>query len=271
MGKHRPNYPADPRPVADFTGPVAVLSTHRSAAAAAALVGTAAMLFTPTAADAHVTEPAPVAPTVAHHVAADFTATPIPTRKAPAVVSTRYTVAPGDTLAGIGNAHHIPWQDIAAANGIKAPWTIYPGRSLILPGGGGVAPAPAPAPVAPASYVSSGAAAKAVQVALAQVGDRYKWAAGGPDAFDCSGLVQYAYKAAGISLSHSSAAQARMGRAVSRADLRPGDLVAYFSPVSHIGIYVGNGQVVQAANERYGVVVQGIDWSGKPTAYRRLA
>ena len=64
----------------------------------------------------------------------------------------------------------------------------------------------------PAAVVAaSGAAQKAVDTALAQVGDPYVWGAAGPDAFDCSGLMQYAYSAAGVSLPHSSASQSRMG------------------------------------------------------------
>ena len=92
----------------------------------------------------------------------------------------------------------------------------------------------------------SAAAQKAIDAAMAQRGKPYVWAAEGPGSFDCSGLVLYAYKAAGISLPHSSKGQAGMGRAVSRAELQPGDIIAFYSPVSHVGIYIGNGQMVHA-------------------------
>jgi cell wall-associated NlpC family hydrolase len=90
------------------------------------------------------------------------------------------------------------------------------------------------------------AAQTAIDVAMAQRGKPYVWAAGGPGSYDCSGLTSYAFRAAGINLPHSSAAQSRMGQAVSRDQLQPGDLVFFYSPVSHVGIYIGNGQMVHA-------------------------
>jgi cell wall-associated NlpC family hydrolase len=95
--------------------------------------------------------------------------------------------------------------------------------------------------------VANGEAAQiAIDTAMAQRGKPYVWAAGGPGSFDCSGLTSYAYRAAGISLPHSSLSQSRMGQAVSRDQLQPGDLVFFYSPVSHVGIYIGNGQMVHA-------------------------
>ncbi|MGY1856446.1 NlpC/P60 family protein [Modestobacter sp. SYSU DS0290] len=143
-------------------------------------------------------------------------------------------------------------------------------------GGGGNARAAAPAaPAAPAPsapvVASSGAAATAVSTAMAQRGKPYVWAAAGPGSFDCSGLVQYAYAAAGISLPHSSRAQASMGRAVSRGELQPGDLIAFYSPVTHIGIYIGNGQMVHAPTSGDVVKVASIDVMGSITAMRRIA
>ncbi|MGY1832171.1 NlpC/P60 family protein [Geodermatophilus sp. SYSU D01180] len=132
------------------------------------------------------------------------------------------------------------------------------------------AAAPAPAP-APSAVGGSGAAQTAVQTALAQVGDPYVWGAGGPNAFDCSGLTQYAYAAAGISLPHSSSMQSRMGTAVSRADLQPGDLIFYYSPVSHVSMYIGNGQMVHASTSGQPVKVVSVDSMGGITAMRRIA
>lgn len=129
-----------------------------------------------------------------------------------------------------------------------------------------VAPAAVAHPVA-----ASGAAQTAVDTALAQVGDPYVWGASGPDAFDCSGLTQYAYSAAGISLPHSSSMQAQMGTAVSRADLQPGDLLFFYSPISHVAMYIGNGQMVHAATTGQPVKVVGIDSVGPITAIRRIA
>jgi cell wall-associated NlpC family hydrolase len=122
---------------------------------------------------------------------------------------------------------------------------------------------------APATVVASSEAAQtAVDTAMAQRGDPYVWGAGGPDSFDCSGLTQYAYAAAGISLPHSSAAQSRMGTAVSRADLQPGDLVFFYSPVSHVGMYIGNGQMVHASTAGSPVLVTTVDMSGYVGARR---
>ncbi|MGY1779352.1 C40 family peptidase [Geodermatophilus sp. SYSU D01036] len=133
------------------------------------------------------------------------------------------------------------------------------------------AAAPAPAPAPSAGSGGSGAAQTAVQTALAQVGDPYVWGAGGPNAFDCSGLTQYAYAAAGISLPHSSSMQSRMGTAVSRADLQPGDLIFYYSPVSHVSMYIGNGQMVHASTSGQPVKVVSVDSMGGITAMRRIA
>jgi cell wall-associated NlpC family hydrolase len=127
-----------------------------------------------------------------------------------------------------------------------------------------------PAPTGPI-VADSAAAQTAVDTAMAQRGKPYVWAAAGPGSFDCSGLVLYAYKAAGISLPHSSLQQSRMGQAVSRSDLRPGDLIFFYSPVSHVGIYIGNGQMVHAPTSGDVVKVAGIDAVGGITAMRRIA
>jgi cell wall-associated NlpC family hydrolase len=107
-----------------------------------------------------------------------------------------------------------------------------------------------------------GAAGAAIATALAQVGDAYQHAASGPDAFDCSGLTSYAYAAAGISLPHSSRAQSTMGTQVSRADLQPGDLVFFYSPISHVGLYIGNGMMVHARTYGSPVAVTSVDQRG---------
>jgi cell wall-associated NlpC family hydrolase len=105
------------------------------------------------------------------------------------------------------------------------------------------------------SVAVSGNAGAAVNYALAQVGDAYVYGAAGPDAFDCSGLTMMAWPQPGVSLPHSSSAQFGMGTPVSQSELAPGDLVFYYSPVSHVGIYIGNGQIVHAANPSSGVEV----------------
>ena len=132
-----------------------------------------------------------------------------------------------------------------------------------------VAPAPAAAPAASAPAPTS-AAQKAVDTAMAQRGKPYKWGAAGPNAFDCSGLTQFAYKAAGIELPHSSKMQATKGRAVSKADLKPGDLVFSYSPISHVSMYIGNGQMVYAPTAGQVVKVGSVN-SMPFTSARRVA
>ncbi|HEU4948624.1 MAG TPA: NlpC/P60 family protein [Kribbella sp.] len=93
----------------------------------------------------------------------------------------------------------------------------------------------------------SGRASAAVEYALAQLGDPYVWGADGPSSFDCSGLTMAAWARAGVSLSHSSKAQYSEGRRVSKSSLQPGDLVFYYSPISHVAMYIGNGRIVHAS------------------------
>ncbi|HET7351162.1 MAG TPA: NlpC/P60 family protein [Marmoricola sp.] len=100
---------------------------------------------------------------------------------------------------------------------------------------------------------ASGRAGAAVSFAMAQVGKAYSYGAVGPNAYDCSGLTMAAWSKAGVSLPHSSSAQYSSGPHISESQLQPGDLVFYYSPISHVGMYIGNGQIVHAANPGTGV------------------
>ncbi|MFJ9540399.1 NlpC/P60 family protein [Streptomyces sp. NPDC101225] len=102
-------------------------------------------------------------------------------------------------------------------------------------------------------------AAAAVSYAYSKLGSPYVWGATGPNAFDCSGLVQAAYQSAGISLPRTTYAQIDAGRRVSRSELAPGDLVFFYSGISHVGIYVGNGQMIHAPNPSAPVRLAPID------------
>jgi cell wall-associated NlpC family hydrolase len=86
----------------------------------------------------------------------------------------------------------------------------------------------------------------AVWTALAQRGDPYVWGGSGPSSFDCSGLTSYSWARAGITIPRTSSAQSTYGRAVSSSELRAGDLVFFYSPVSHVAMYIGNGYIVHA-------------------------
>lgn len=92
----------------------------------------------------------------------------------------------------------------------------------------------------------SGRAGIAIKFALKQIGDRYVFGAAGLVYWDCSGLTMRAYRAAGVSLPHSAAAQSGYGRRVPLNQLRPGDLVFFGSPISHNGMYIGGGRMVDA-------------------------
>ncbi|SCG39784.1 C40 family peptidase [Micromonospora inositola] len=92
----------------------------------------------------------------------------------------------------------------------------------------------------------TGSGGVAAKTACKQIGKPYVWAANGPDSFDCSGLTQYAWASAGVQLTHYTGAQWTAGVAVSRANLRTGDLVFFYADHHHMGMYVGNGLIVHA-------------------------
>jgi cell wall-associated NlpC family hydrolase len=109
------------------------------------------------------------------------------------------------------------------------------------------------------SVPASGRAKAAVAYALSKVGDAYVWGATGPSAFDCSGLTMMAWAQAGVGLPHSSSAQRGYGVPVSESELQPGDLVFYYSPISHVAMYIGNGMIVHAANPSQGVRIDPVN------------
>jgi cell wall-associated NlpC family hydrolase len=110
--------------------------------------------------------------------------------------------------------------------------------------------------------------AQALQEALTRRGDPYVWGAAGPDQFDCSGLVVWAFAQEGIALPHYTGDQWNSGVHVARADLEPGDLVFFFPDISHVGIYVGNGLMVDAPDFGAVVRVEPVFWSDYVGAVR---
>ena len=103
--------------------------------------------------------------------------------------------------------------------------------------------------------------AQALQAAISRLGSPYIWGAAGPTSFDCSGLVMWAYQQVGISLPHFTVSQYNSGVHVSRNDLEPGDLVFFFPNISHVGMYIGNGMMIDAPNFGEDVKVQPIYWN----------
>jgi cell wall-associated NlpC family hydrolase len=123
----------------------------------------------------------------------------------------------------------------------SAPIAAPPGGSSPVPVGGSTA-----------GTVSASTAAAAVSVAEAQIGKPYVWGAAGPNSFDCSGLVMYAYAQVGVSIDHFTGDQWNEGAHLSRDQLRPGDLVFFAydtsnpATIHHVGMYIGNGEMVEA-------------------------
>lgn len=99
-----------------------------------------------------------------------------------------------------------------------------------------------------------------VDAAMSKVGAPYVWGASGPNAFDCSGLTSWAYKQVGKSIPRTSGAQASSGTPVSRANLRPGDIISYYGGASHVAIYIGNNKVVHALNQNSPVRIDNVDY-----------
>lgn len=113
------------------------------------------------------------------------------------------------------------------------------------------AAAPAPAP-------KQSQGDRIVSIAKSKIGSPYVYGAAGPNAFDCSGFTSWVYAQAGKQIPRTSGAQASAGRNVAISDLQPGDIVVYYSGASHVAIYAGNGQIIDALN------------SGTPVGYRPL-
>jgi cell wall-associated NlpC family hydrolase len=102
-------------------------------------------------------------------------------------------------------------------------------------------------------------AARAVSFAYSALGLPYVWGATGPSAYDCSGLTQAAWRAAGVSLPRTTYTQINAGTRISRSQLQPGDLVFFYSGVSHVGLYIGNGQMIHAPHPGSPVRIAPID------------
>jgi cell wall-associated NlpC family hydrolase len=102
-------------------------------------------------------------------------------------------------------------------------------------------------------------AAQAISFARDQIGKPYVWGATGPSAYDCSGLTQAAWRSAGVSLPRTTYTQINAGQRVSRSELAPGDLVFFYSGISHVGLYIGGGQMIHAPRPGAPIRVAPID------------
>ncbi|PNE39365.1 MULTISPECIES: C40 family peptidase [Streptomyces] len=101
-------------------------------------------------------------------------------------------------------------------------------------------------------------AGKALAFARSQIGKPYVWGATGPSSYDCSGLTQAAWRAAGVDLPRTTWDQVKVGTRVSSSDLQPGDLVFFFNDISHVGMYIGGGEMIHAPHPGASVRVESI-------------
>ena len=166
-----------------------------------------------------------------------------------AAVKARYNMLTADQRAALATPPAPPPSLLAAPAAPAAPEALPPADIAPL------------AAVTPPS-AGSGAGSIAVQAALTRLGAPYSWGGGGPGAFDCSGLVQWSFRQAGINLPHSSQALAAGGQPVSMDQMQPGDVIAYYGDASHVGMYVGDGMMVHAST--YGIPVAVVPVNNAP-------
>jgi len=190
----------------------------------------------------------------------------------------RHKIHSGDTLWDLAKKYHTTPKAIARANGIKETSTLALGKSLQIPGtsktrakASKLARKTYQAPPAKSYEVASAGKSNLVRTALSCRGTRYSRGGTSRGGFDCSGFTRYVYAKYGISLPHSTAAQAHLGRPVSKSELAAGDLVFFHTHragISHVGIYIGNGRFVHSATHGRGVVVDSLNAAYYAPRYR---
>jgi cell wall-associated NlpC family hydrolase len=156
-----------------------------------------------------------------------------------------------------------PAPDALPPGAPPAPDALPPGEAPPPGGMPGFPGLPGMAPGGPGG--PGGDRGNVVQAALTQVGTPYSWGGAAPGGFDCSGLVMWAFQQAGISLPHSSQAQAHGGQPVALSDLQPGDVLTFYSDASHSGIYVGDGMMIHSST--YGVPVRVVPMNSSGPIY----
>ena len=137
-------------------------------------------------------------------------------------------------------------------------------------GGGGPDAAEEMKKTSPGDDAGGGKGAQLVSEVRKYLGTKYVYGGESPSGFDCSGLMQYVAKKLGINLPRTASQQAGAGTKVDKKDLQPGDLVFFYSPVSHVGMYIGNGQMVNAPTAGDVVKVTDLAYMPAPTAVRRI-
>lgn len=123
-----------------------------------------------------------------------------------------------------------------------------------------VSQAGTPKPAAQSVQPTQSTGQRIADIARSKVGSAYAYGAAGPNSFDCSGFTSWVYAQAGISIPRTSQAQAFGGKQVSVNDMQPGDIISYYGGASHVAIYIGNGQMVDALNSNTGVGVRPVNY-----------
>ncbi|KRL63365.1 C40 family peptidase [Lactobacillus psittaci] len=172
------------------------------------------------------------------------------------------------TFTGKRLAHGTSWKVFASATDSKGALWYNLGGNQWIQAGYCVDSSSAAA----SSQSSTSAASKVISLASAQLGKPYVWGGNGPASFDCSGLVNYVYSQVGVSLGRTTYVQVNHGTTVSMNNLKPGDLLFWGSASApyHVGIYVGNGQYIHAANPGQGVIKQTISQYFYPSVAKRV-
>ncbi|QFP76555.1 C40 family peptidase [Deinococcus sp. AJ005] len=189
----------------------------------------------------------------------------------PAALASTYTVKSGDTLSAISRATGVDAGTLMRLNGLNSS-TIQIGQKLNI--GGATVSAPVRA-AAPAATNSGGAF---VRTAAARfLGVRYALGGSGRNGLDCSSFTQSVFRSMGISIPRTAASQWNSGRAVSRRDLRSGDLVFFNTmgrTASHVGLYVGDGMMANANSYRGRTVIEPLFanayWASRYNGARRI-
>lgn len=186
-----------------------------------------------------------------------------------------YTVQRGDTLSSVAARFGTTWEQLAEINGLANPNFITVGEVLKLSGTATVTTAATTSSGSGGTTASESSAAQiAVRTALAQVGKPYVWGGAGPNSFDCSGLVMYAWEAAGVQLAHYTVSQYEETTRITESELEPGDLVFYDTgdgaQPGHVTMYIGNGQIVTADEPGTDIRVEVLDWDGTPMGFGRV-
>jgi cell wall-associated NlpC family hydrolase len=198
-------------------------------------------------------------------------ARPVLKPTAATAATTRVTLHPGDTLWALARTHGTTVTALQALNGLGRSTLIYAGHTLLVPATAVPATFSAndnavPAPVSGAS----GRAAVAVAFAARQIGVPYLWGGTGAGGYDCSGLVQAAWHAAGVDLPRTTYQRIGAGTRITRDRLQPGDLV-FSNNDGHVQLYVGHDTVIQAPHTGAYVEYSPLPPPGQVDAYVRVA